>query len=113
MGFYTGAIATFVCAVFTVTLMSRAEYLLTKRYNRFGIYVEIKSDEFVREAINMLKSSYSVSDVQVTVPRSGKNGNVGIEANVHISQKKARVTPEFIANEIEKHDYVIFAIESI
>ena len=113
VGFYTGAIATFICALLTVTVMSKAEYLLTKRYNRFGIYVEIKSDEYVRVAMDMLKSNYNVSDIQVTTPRSGKSGNVGIEANVHISQKKARVYPDELAREIEKNDYVLFALESI
>ena len=113
MGFYSGSIATFICAVLTVTLMSRIEYLLTKKYNRFGIYVEIRSDEFVRNTIDMLKSNYNVSAIQVTVPRSGKSGNVGIEANVHILQKKDRIPPDIIAKEIEKNDYVVFAIESI
>ena len=113
MGFYSGAIITFICAVLTVTLMSKLEYILTKRYNRFGIYVEIKSDEFVRQAIDMLKENYNTSAIQVTTPRSGKNGNVGIEANVHILQKKDRVSPDVVAKEIEVFDYVIFAIESI
>ena len=113
MGFYTGAIATFVCAVLTITIMSKLEYILTKRYNRFGIYVEIKSDEYVRQTIDMLKEKYNVSAIQVTVPRSGKNGNVGIEANIHIMQKKDRISPESLAKEIEAYDYVIFSIESI
>ena len=113
MGFYTGSIVTFICAVLTITLMSKLEYILTKRYNRFGIYVEIKSDEYVRTTINMMKEKYNVSAIQVTVPRSGKSGNVGIEANVHIMQKKDRISPESLAKEIETNDYVIFAIESI
>ena len=113
IGFYSGAIATFVCAVLTVTLMSKVEYLLTKRYNRFGIYVEIKSDEYVRTTINMLKEQYNVSAIQVTIPRSGKNGNVGIEANIHILQRKDKLSPDVLAKEIEKNEYVIFAIESI
>ena len=113
MGFYTGAIVAFVCAVLTITLMSKLEYVLTKKYNRFGIYVEIKSDEYVRTTIDMLKAKYRTSAIQVTVPRSGKAGNVGIEANVHILQKKNRVSPDAVAREIEANDYVIFAIESI
>lgn len=113
MGFYTGAIVAFVCAVLTITLMSKLEYVLTKKYNRFGIYVEIKSDEYVRTTIDMLKANYRTSAIQVTVPRSGKAGNVGIEANVHILQKKNRVSPDAVAREIEANDYVIFAIESI
>jgi len=113
IGFYSGAIVTFICAVLTVTLMSKLEYQLTKRYNRFGIYVEIKSDEFVRTTIDMLKEQYNVSAIQVTVPRSGKSGNVGIEANIHILQRKDKTSPEVLAKEIEKNDYVIYAIESI
>lgn len=113
MGFYSGAIVTFACSVLTVTLMSKLEYVLTKRYNRFGIYVEIKSDEFVRTAIDMLQKKYNTSAIQVTVPRSGKSGNVGIEANVHILQRKNRVSPDTVAKEIEAYEYVIFAIESI
>ena len=113
MGFYSGAIATFICAVLTVTVMSKVEYHLTKRYSRFGIYVEIKSDEYVRTTINMLKEQYKVSAIQVTTPRSGKSGNVGIEANIHILQKSDKISPEILAKEIEENEYVIFAIESI
>ena len=113
-GFYTGAIATFIGAVVTVTVMHRLEYRITKRYNRFGIYVEIKSDELVRTAIDMLTEKYHVSDIQVTAPRSNKTGNVGIEANVHVSTTiRARFTPTDMAKEIEKYDYVVFALESI
>ena len=113
-GFYTGALATFVGAVLTVTVMHKLEYRITKRYNRFGIYVEIRSDELVRTAIDMLSENYRISDVQVTSPRSGKTGNVGIEANVHVSSTpNARITPYDMAKEIEKNDYVVFALESI
>ena len=63
--------------------------------------------------MDMLKTTYNVSDIQVTIPRSGKVGNVGIEANVHFSQKKGRISPDVIAREIEKNDYVSFALESI
>ena len=113
-GFYVGALATFIGAVLTVTVMHKLEYRITKRYNRFGIYVEIRSDELVRTAINMLSENYRISDVQVTAPRSGKTGNVGIEANVHVaSTTNERITPTDMAKEIEKNDYVVFAVESI
>ena len=61
----------------------------------------------------MLKEQYNVSAIQVTVPRSGKSGNVGIEANIHILQRKDKLSPDVLAKEIEKNEYVIFAIESI
>lgn len=114
VGFYTGALATFIGAVLTVTVMHRVEYRITKRYNRFGIYVEIKSDELVRTAIDMLSEKYHVTDIQVTAPRSNKSGNVGIEANVHVNTiNRAKLTPSDMSKEIEENDYVVFALESI
>ena len=113
-GFYAGAIATFIGAVITVTVMHRLEYRITKRYSRFGMYIEIKSDECVRQAIDTLSAKYRISDVQVTAPRSGKSGNVGIEINVHVSTSAhQRITPNDMAKEIEENEFVIFALESI
>ena len=40
-GFYEGALITFVLIFVTVTILHRLEYRITKRYNRFGIYMEI------------------------------------------------------------------------
>ena len=111
-GFYAGAIITFVFIVLAVTIFHRLEYKITKRYNRFGIYVEIGSDGLVRTAIDAICELYPITDVQVTPPRSGKSGNVGIEGNVHISGGK-HVTPDEVAKRLEELDFVIFALESI
>ncbi len=111
-GFYTGAFIAFVIIVLTFTILHRIEYKITKRYNRFGIYMEINSDKAVRRAVDMLTKSFPATDVQVTPARSGIAGNVGIEANIHISGKR-RVTPSEVARALEEHDYVVYAIESI
>ena len=111
-GFYEGALITFVLIILTVTILHRLEYRITKKYNRFGIYIEIGSTEVVRQAIDALNAAYPITDVQVTPPRSGKADNVGIEANVHISGK-ARVTPDDVVRSLEALDFVIYAIESI
>ena len=110
-GFYEGAIITFVCSVLTVTTFWRVEHLINKKYSRFGIYVEIKSDKYVREAVNLLESNYNVGDIQVTAPRSGTTGNVGIEANIRNSDFKT--SPRKVSLELEENDFVIFALESI
>lgn len=110
-GFYEGAIITFVCSVLTVTIVSRVEHVFNKKYSRFGIYIEICSDKYVREAIDLLKSNYKVSDIQVTSPRSGTTGNVGIEANVH--NRDFSTSPNQVSKELEAEEYVIFALESI
>lgn len=110
-GFYEGAIITFVCSVLTVTIVSRVEHVFNKKYSRFGIYVEICSDKYIRAAIDLLESKYRISDVQVTAPRSGITGNVGIEANVH--NRDFSTSPNQVSKELEAEEYVIFAIESI
>lgn len=111
-GFYAGAIITFVFIVLSVTIFHRLEYKITKRYNRFGIYVEIGSDELVRTAIDSLCELYPITDIQVTPPRSGKAGNVGLEGNVHITSGH-HTTPDEVAKRLEELDFVIFALESI
>ena len=111
-GYYEGALITFILIFVTVTILHRLEYRITKRYNRFGIYIEIGSTGEVRKAIDALNAAYPVTDVQVTAPRSGKTDNVGIEANVHI-RSKDRVTPDDVVRTLEAFDFVIYAIESI
>ena len=112
-GFYVGALAAFIIIVLSITIFHRLEYRITKRYNRFGIYMEIRSDELVRIAIDSLKEKYRVTDIQVTSPRSGKAGNVGIEGNIHISTGSKRISPDEVAKDLETLEYVVFAIESI
>lgn len=110
-GFYEGALITFACSVLTMTIFWRLEYKLNKKNRRFGIYVEINSDKSVRDAINYLENNYRISDIQVTSPRSGTVGNVGIEANVH--NRDFSTSPSKVAEQLEQLEYVIFALESI
>ena len=109
VGFYEGALVAFLFAVMTVTIMHKLEYRFIKRYRRFGIYVEITSDKEVRKTIDELTAMYTITDVQITLPRSGTLGNVGIELNVHTSTS----TPEQVSQKIEQLEQVIFAIESL
>ena len=110
-GFFEGAIITFVCSVITVTAAGRLELMLNKKNSRFGIYVEISSDKYVRRAIDFLEANYNVSDIQVTAPRSDTVGNVGIEANVH--NRDFKTSPDDVSKTLEVEEYVIFALESI
>ena len=110
-GFYSGAIVAFAITMFTITLIGKIEGKLNKKYSRFGIYVEINSDKNVRKIINFLNENLSVSDIQVTSPRSGTTGNVGIEANIH--NKNMATNPDDVARLLEEQDAVVFALESI
>ena len=108
-GFYEGALGVFIFTIATVSFLHKLEYKFIKRYRRFGIYVEITSDKLVRTTIDEISGMFNITDIQVTLPRSGTSGNVGIEINVHTKNE----TPEQVSTDIEKLDQVIFAIESI
>ena len=110
-GYYEGALITFVLAVLTVTVVHRLEYTINRKYSRFGIYVEIRSDEDVRRTITYMQENLRVSDIQVTAPRSGKSGNVGIEANVYNPDFKTN--PDKVSEMLEALDWIAFALESI
>ena len=110
-GYYEGALITFVLAVLTVTVVHRLEYTINRKYSRFGIYVEIRSDEDVRRTITYMQENLRVSDIQVTAPRSGKSGNVGIEANVYNPDFKTN--PDKVSEMLESLDWIAFALESI
>lgn len=110
-GFYEGAIITFVCAVLTVTVVHRLEYKLNKKYSRFGIYVEITSDKYVRKTIDFLTTRFMVSDIQVTAPRSATPGNVGIEANVY--NRDFATSPDEVSKILESEEHIVFALESL
>lgn len=110
-GFYSGAVATFAITMLTITLIGKIEGKLNKKYSRFGIYVEINSDKNVRKIVDFINSNLTVSDIQVTSPRSGTPGNVGIEANVH--NQNMATSPDVVAKLLEEQEAVVFALESI
>ena len=112
IGYFEGAVVTFAAEVVVTTVLHRLEYRLTSKNSRFGIYVEIKSDAAVRGVLDLLSENYPITDMQVTAPRSGTAGNVGIEANVH-AYHRADLTPDSMSHELEKNENVIFAIESL
>lgn len=110
-GFYEGAFIVFLCAILTITIVSRLESKINRKYRRFGMYVEITSDREVRHALDFMQERWHISDVQITEPRSGTKGNVGIEANIY--NHNFATTPEKITEVLEKEEFVIFALESI
>jgi putative Mg2+ transporter-C (MgtC) family protein len=111
-GFYEGAIIAFIVTVISIVLLHRIERIINDKHSSFGVYTEISSDKEVRKCIDFLIEHFGARDIQVTAPRSGKPGNVGIEANIH--NPKNKMSPCEISMQLEAElDYVVFAIESI
>ena len=112
IGFYEGAIAAFLISLFAIMFLSKLEYHINDNRSNYGVYVEIKQDEAIRDCINYLKENYSAHDIQVTVPRSGITGNVGIEV-ILVIPRKEKVTLRDVLDVVNNYPSVVFAIESI
>ncbi len=112
IGFYEGAVAAFLISIFTVIVLSKIEHHINDHRSNFGVYVEIRQDLAVRECIDDLKVKYQAHDIQVTVPRSGITGNVGIEV-ILIIPRKNKSTLKDVIKSINEYPCVVYAIESI
>lgn len=112
IGFYLGASLAFLATVLTMTFMHRFEYRVKHKNTRFGIYLEVSGTDNIRKLHDHLIENYRISDIQVTPPRTGLTGNVGIEAVVH-AYDNAKMSPDFLARKLEELPEVLYAIESI
>jgi putative Mg2+ transporter-C (MgtC) family protein len=112
IGYYEGALVTFLGSVVAVTIMHRFEYRVARHHSRFGMYVEIVSAEKVRAVLDYMSEKYQAIDIQITPPRSGTQGYVGIEANI-IPSVKNPTTPKDVAKDLEQLEDVVFSLESI
>ncbi len=111
-GFYEGALVAFFVTVITVMLLHKIERTINDHHSSFGVYIELNSDKRVRDCVAVLKDKYRAHDIQVTLPRSGTAGNVGIEASAS-SRGQFRVELDEALDYLGALEYVVFAIESI
>lgn len=111
-GFYEGALVAFFISVFAVMVLNKIERKINERRSIFGIYVEINSDKSIRDCISLLHELYRAHDVQVTTPRSGVVGNVGIEASI-LTGTNNEFNLEAVIGKLHTLDYVVFATESL
>ncbi|MBQ8380680.1 MAG: MgtC/SapB family protein [Clostridia bacterium] len=111
-GFYEGAIVAFAVSVFTVMVLNKIERYINEHRSFFGVYIEIDTDLDVKPCIAFLKENYQAHDIQVTLPRSGVSGNVGIEVSI-FTDKKSGDTLESVIAELQENSYVVFATESL
>ena len=112
MGFYEGAIAFFLCAIVATTLLHRLEYKIRRKHTIIGVYLELSSVNHVRKIIDIIENEYSGKDIQITKSRSGTKDSVGIEFLLIPREMKGKPVNE-IYTELESHEEVLYAIESI
>ncbi len=107
-GFYEGALIAALLVSLTFTLISKVEGLMNSKRQRVFFYMEIDSVDAVRELTKTLSESMDAREIQVTSPRSGTAGNVGIEALIRIPK---RVSIKEKLEKLESLDHVLFALQ--
>ena len=107
-GFYEGAFATAVLATVIFTLVSNLERAMNSRRQRLFVYLELDGIDAVKPIISTLPEMVGAVEIQVTPPRSGVSGNVGVEALIRLPKK---VSVEKKLRKLEALDHVLFALQ--
>ncbi|MBQ7364989.1 MAG: MgtC/SapB family protein [Clostridia bacterium] len=109
VGFYEGALTAFVLFILTVSILQKIENHLYSKPSHDFLYIEINSDCAVSELLSLLHTTYQASELNVTPPRSGKNGNVGIEGIVPI--EKLKLSMDEVVTALKSLECVVFILE--
>lgn len=109
-GFYEGGIVASVLTIVTMTLLANFDSHVIKKSRKFRIYLEIDNINSIMNIVDALETEYKAHDAQVTVPRSGISGNVGIEVTVRVP---ATVSQKQVLSHLSAMENIIFAMPSI
>lgn len=109
VGFYEGALIAFICFIFTVSILHRIENRLYSKPSNDFVYIEISSDGAINEMLSLLRTKYLATELNVTPPRSGKEGNVGIEGIVPI--ERLHLSMEEVTEIILNEEPVVYVLE--
>ena len=110
IGFYEGAFFGTLLVVLTMTILSKFDSQIIKKSKRVRLYIETKNADCVSALIDKLRKEHEASGIQVTVPRSGISGNVGIETTVGLAEGQ---NFEQLIAYMGTLDNVVFALPSI
>ena len=107
-GFYEGSFVTAVMATVIFTLVSKLEHAMNSRRQRLFVYLELDGVSAVNQTVDALTEMVGAVEIQVTPPRSGTAGNVGMEALIRLPKKVSIVKK---LHKLESLDHVLFALQ--
>lgn len=110
IGFYEAALIGTLLVVLTMSILAKFDANIIKRSHRLPVYLEISDISQMNSIIEYLISEYAAKSIQVTTPRSGIEGNCGIEATLHVKDEISG--KEVISKLIEKEN-IVYALPSI
>ncbi len=105
-GFYEGAV---VCTLFISIVISRLKGLdrvLNKRKKYMDVYIEVCGTTNVNQVLDRLTEiGIGISEIDITVPKSGRNENVGVSFVLY-SKNKNRLTEKEVTDLILGIDHI-------
>ena len=107
-GFYEGAVLTALVSLLIFTLVSKLEFLMNSKRQRLFVYIEIDDVNVVSAFADRLGEELSAVEIQVTPPRSGTAGNVGVEALIRIPKNESVYAK---LQRLQSLEHVIFALQ--
>lgn len=109
-GFFVGGVVGTALTIITMTLLTNFDSHIIKKSRKFRIYIELTDVNEVMNIVDSLEKVYKAHDSQVTVPRSGISGNVGIEGTIHIPSK---LSQKDVLHQLSQNENIVFAMPSI
>jgi len=107
-GFYEGALVTAILVMLIFTIISKLEFMMNSKRVRLFVYLELDDVGVTADMIDKLADTVGAVEIQVTPPRSGTPGHVGMEALIRLPKK----TPISIKlHKLESFDHVVFALQ--
>lgn len=107
-GFYEGALLTAVLVMLIFTMISKLEFMMNSKRVRLFVYLELDDVGVVSDMIDKLADTVGAVEIQVTPPRSGTSGHVGMEALIRLP-KKTPISAKL--HKLESFDHVVFALQ--
>ena len=99
---------TALLAMAIFTAVSKLESVMNSKRQRLFVYLEIDGVDAVSKLTDFLGETLGAVEIQVTPPRSGCPGNVGLEALIRIPRK---VSVNEKLHSLQALDHVIFALQ--
>ncbi len=107
-GFYEGAFFTAVLAMLIFTMVSKIEFMMNSKRVRLFVYLELDDVGAVSDMIDKLSDTVGAVEIQVTPPKSGTAGHVGMIALIRLP-KKTPIAAKL--HKLENFDHVVFALQ--
>lgn len=108
VGFYEAAFLTAIFVLIVNELLPRAERHIKEQGRNGHIYVEVNDLNHVNDLTDLVTEKFRAENLQVTPPRSGIPGNLGLEIELYPEQGE---NLQIVCRHLSEYEYIAFAVD--